>query len=110
MIPTVAALALIRNESTSLERVCLHFRCSDHYAAGLIDAVVGNHYFADGAIEMCEADAHIRQEYQAGFATGEALLDAERYADGWAECSAIAATEAAQAAEQLPVCDDDCPF
>jgi hypothetical protein len=53
---------------------------------------------------------HERNEYQRGISHGAALLDAERYADGWQECYTLAAVETARAAESLPVCNDDCPF
>jgi hypothetical protein len=71
---------MIRDESVSLEQLRQHLACSADYAAGLIDAVTGDRHFAGDSLDWCEPDEHVRSEYRAGFAAGEALLqDHERH-------------------------------
>lgn len=106
---TQAALATIRDESLTVLELARHFGESETWAAGLIDAVTGDQDWStmfDG-MDVSQAE---RDEYQAGFRHGLTLVEREHYAEGWEECYAIAAAEAAQAAEPLPLPDDDCPF
>lgn len=103
-----AALTLIRDESVTVTDLAHHFGESETWAAGLLDAVTGDQDWSlmfDGS----DIPQNERDDYQAGFRHGHALMEAEAYADGWRECYANAAAEELQAAELLPICDD-CPF
>lgn len=102
-------LAAVRDESNTLEALAGRHGTSEPYMAGVIDAVTGTDEWYE-AVDWCEESEWVRREYRAGYQTGRAMLDAESYADGWAECYAIAAVEAAQLADPLPVGADDCPF
>jgi hypothetical protein len=106
-----AALVLVRDPATALNVICERFNCSPDYAAGLIDAVEGNSYFAAGVIEWAEADERVRGEYLDGFAAGEALLNDERYGEGWREAHTAAQVEQWIQTAAEPACDPaDIPF
>src|SRR5947209_6891746 len=100
---TQNTLALIRSPETTVETVAETLGCTIDFAAGLIDAVEGERFFADGCIDWCEADESIKAEYRAGFCTGETLVEEEATAEVWQEAYTLAAVEAANFAACLPV-------
>lgn len=69
-------LAAVRDESNTVERLGAMAGRSAEFAAGLVDAVEGNSYFAD-CLEECESDPCTIREYRDGFAAGQAMLDME---------------------------------
>lgn len=108
---TEAALTLIRDESVTVADLARYFGQSETWGAGLVHAVIGDDDFAFTASEDgYDPSPAEMADYQDGFRHGLMLVDATADADGWAECYALAAVEAAQAAVLLPVCNGDCPF
>jgi hypothetical protein len=105
--PAETALSLTRDDNVTLAELARHFGESEAFVGGLIEAVTGDDAFRDAEPEPNEAE---RQDYQRGFRHGQALVEAEAEAEGWEECYAIAAAEAAQAREPLPALDSDLPW
>ncbi len=109
-LTAAATLALARDDSLDADALAARLNVTPMFAAGLIDGVEEDRFF-DGAINWCEVCPAAREEYRAGLALGEQLLDEERYGEGWAEAYAVAAREAAELlASAVPADPSDYPW
>lgn len=108
---TDAALALVRDDNVTLAELARYFGQSETWAAGLVHVVIGDDDFAFAAsMDGYDPSPAEMADDQAGLRFGFDLTEREALADGWSECYAIAAVEAAMAAEPLPPPPDDCPW
>ena len=109
--PTTTALAMIRDESITLDQLARYFCESEAFAAGLVDIVTGDQDWRLMFDAECPATKLEQEAYSRGAFMAELLLDAERFGQQWAECYANAAAEGARLTAAQDVTDPaDIPF